>query len=92
MKITHSHVNATNTPQKTAQSAPASDSAKAQPAQTPQDVKVQTGPLADAQHTLQAMPDVDMARVAEMKAALQKGELKVDVDALSGAMMAFHRK
>ncbi|WP_170123814.1 flagellar biosynthesis anti-sigma factor FlgM [Mangrovibacter plantisponsor] len=40
---------------------------------------------------LKAMPDVDLARVEEMKAAIAQGEFSIDLDALSQAMRQFHQ-
>ncbi|WP_226572863.1 flagellar biosynthesis anti-sigma factor FlgM [Mangrovibacter yixingensis] len=40
---------------------------------------------------LKSMPEVDLARVAEMKAAIANGEVSIDLDALSQAMRRFHQ-
>ena len=44
-------------------------------------------PAADA---LRAMPDFDAARVAELRAALARGELPFDAGRLAGLIQKFH--
>ncbi|WP_230625681.1 flagellar biosynthesis anti-sigma factor FlgM [Photobacterium leiognathi] len=46
--------------------------------------------LAQAKQPLSALPDVDMAKVEQIKAALNRGEISLDVDALSSAILQFH--
>jgi negative regulator of flagellin synthesis FlgM len=38
----------------------------------------------------QAAPDFDVARVADIKAALQRGEIRFNADKLAGMIMAIH--
>ena len=46
----------------------------------------------DALHSaLQALPDVDMARVAALRQALQDGTLDTSAEALASDMLAFHQ-
>ncbi|PAU60112.1 flagellar biosynthesis anti-sigma factor FlgM [Pseudomonas indica] len=44
-------------------------------------------PLQDA---LRSLPDVDLDKVAAIKAALQRGEISSDADSLAGSMLAYH--
>ena len=50
------------------------------------------GPISQAQQTLRDMPDVDIQRVAELKAALRDGKLDLDADSLSRSMMDYYRR
>ncbi len=43
--------------------------------------------LAKLEARLSEMPDVDSAKVAEVKAALTSGRLQVDADAIAGKML-----
>ncbi|MGV3346726.1 flagellar biosynthesis anti-sigma factor FlgM [Enterobacteriaceae bacterium LUAb1] len=63
-----------------------------QPAQETPAVTLNTGSLMRAQQQLHDMPEADMARVAEIKAAIQNNGIKPDIEALSAAMLEFHRK
>ncbi|MCG6231774.1 flagellar biosynthesis anti-sigma factor FlgM [Vibrio furnissii] len=46
--------------------------------------------LEKAQAELAALPDVDMAKVEQVRAALARGELSLDSKALSQALIQFH--
>ncbi|WP_305458492.1 flagellar biosynthesis anti-sigma factor FlgM [Photobacterium leiognathi] len=46
--------------------------------------------LTQATQPLSALPDVDIAKVEQIKAALNRGEISLDVDALSSAILQFH--
>jgi len=46
--------------------------------------------LQPAQGALKALPDFDAARVAELRDALQKGELPFDAGRLAGLIQRFH--
>jgi negative regulator of flagellin synthesis FlgM len=46
--------------------------------------------LQPAQSALKALPDFDAARVAELRDALQKGELPFDAGRLAGLIQRFH--
>ena len=46
--------------------------------------------LAQAQQPLSALPDVDMAKVEQIKNALNRGEINLDIEALSSAILQFH--
>lgn len=48
--------------------------------------------MMDARQTLAAMPEVDNAKVAEMKAALSLGELTADSDGLARSMLGFYQR
>ncbi len=41
--------------------------------------------------TLASLPDVDAARVSEIKAAIQNGDYEIDAGAIADAMMRFDR-
>ena len=41
--------------------------------------------------SLASLPDVDSARVAEIKSAIENGEYQIDVDAIAAAMIRFER-
>ena len=41
--------------------------------------------------SLADLPDVDGARVAEVRAAIENGEYKIDADAIADAMIRFER-
>ncbi|GAA5645319.1 MULTISPECIES: flagellar biosynthesis anti-sigma factor FlgM [Vibrio] len=49
-----------------------------------------TAALDKAQSELAALPDVDMAKVEQVRNALVRGELSLDTHALSQAVMRFH--
>ena len=66
-----------------------SQSTSAKPALEPQ-VSIDTQLVAKAQDTLAQLPEVDMAKVESVKQALARGELELDIAALSGAVMRFH--
>jgi negative regulator of flagellin synthesis FlgM len=46
--------------------------------------------LQPAQSALKALPDFDAAKVAELRDALQKGELPFDAGRLAGLIQRFH--
>jgi negative regulator of flagellin synthesis FlgM len=48
-------------------------------------------PLEQLQEALGSLPDVDLDKVAALKAALKNGELSSDVDSLARSMLAHHR-
>ncbi|MBB4862041.1 negative regulator of flagellin synthesis FlgM [Pseudomonas nitritireducens] len=47
--------------------------------------------LDEMQETLRAMPDVDQARVAEIRRALMNGELQNDTSVLASSILSYHR-
>jgi negative regulator of flagellin synthesis FlgM len=51
---------------------------------------VNTAALDKAQSELATMPNVDMAKVESVRNALANGELELDMNALSQAVMRFH--
>lgn len=72
--------------QRVAETAPAeapAETARAQPA-------LQSAVLQPALEALRAMPDIDHARVAELRDALAKGELPFDPGKLAGLIQRFH--
>jgi len=54
-------------------------------------VKADSMPLEQMQENLRALPDVDLAKVQEIKQALQRGEIATDPAGLAAAILAFHR-
>ena len=46
--------------------------------------------IEQAQQSLATLPDVDMEKIASIKNALQRGELDLNMQALSQAIMKFH--
>ena len=47
-------------------------------------------PLEQLHDALGSLPEVDMDKVEQIKAALQRGEIKLDTGALSRSMLAYH--
>lgn len=47
--------------------------------------------LTQASQSLQAMPDVDLTRVAEVRAALARGEISLDAGRLANIIADYHR-
>lgn len=48
--------------------------------------------LGDAQSQLAALPDVDMARVAEMKDAISSGKIAINLDSLTESMQKYFQR
>ncbi|WP_212632014.1 flagellar biosynthesis anti-sigma factor FlgM [Pseudomonas sp. KB-10] len=46
--------------------------------------------LEQLQDALRSLPDVDLDKVAQLKAALARGELSSDPAALAGSMLTYH--
>lgn len=51
---------------------------------------LQAGSLAPAQQALAAMPEIDSARVAAVRDALARGEIRFDAQRLAGLIERFH--
>ena len=49
-----------------------------------------TASIDHAQTTMKSLPDIDMAKVNQIRDALAKGEINLDTKALSKAVMQFH--
>jgi len=47
-------------------------------------------PLEQLQEALGSLPEIDMDKVQQFKAALQRGEISLDLGALSRSMLAYH--
>jgi len=84
MKISGTTVS-TVTPGGQAAPAPVQAEAQALPA-----AALQSEVLKPAADALSAMPDFDAARVAELRAALARGELPFDPGRLAGLIQKFH--
>ncbi|MDX1301102.1 flagellar biosynthesis anti-sigma factor FlgM [Photobacterium sp.] len=52
--------------------------------------RIDTTLISQAQAEMNTLPDVDMAKVESVKQALARGELDLDIGALSSAVMRFH--
>jgi len=50
----------------------------------------QAGTVAAAQEALAAMPEIDSARVAAVRDALARGEIRFDAQRLAGLIERFH--
>ncbi|MEO3989851.1 flagellar biosynthesis anti-sigma factor FlgM [Pseudocitrobacter cyperus] len=48
--------------------------------------------LGDAQSQLAALPEVDMARVAEMKDAISSGKIAINLDSLTESMQKYFQR
>jgi len=48
-------------------------------------------PLGQLQEALQALPEVDLEKVEEIKQALQRGEIPVDAKQLARSVLNYHR-
>lgn len=48
--------------------------------------------LGEAQSNLGALPEVDLARVAEMREAIGSGKIAIDLDALTSAMQKYFQR
>ncbi|WP_099612037.1 flagellar biosynthesis anti-sigma factor FlgM [Vibrio fujianensis] len=60
-------------------------------AKTPEhQVKVDTTAIEHAQKEMAALPDIDMAKVEQVRNALTNGQLSLDSKALSKALMQFY--
>ncbi len=53
-------------------------------------VNANTAAIEKAQNELAKMPDVDLAKVQQVRLALARGEIGLDSKALSQAVMQFH--
>lgn len=72
--------------------APQAGGAQAAPAVVPTiaNEALESAVLQPAQSALKALPDFDAAKVAELRDALQKGELPFDAGRLAGLIQRFH--
>lgn len=86
-KVAGGHVPQTNFSQSKTQ---ATTEAPTRTSTTETAFNANTAALDKAQAELSAMPNVDMAKVEAVRNALAKGELGLDVKALSQAVMRFH--
>lgn len=86
MKITSASIPAQASVPARASAAPAAQGAAAGSAAAP----LQSEVLAPAMQALQALPDFDHARVAQLRDALAKGELPFDPARLAGLIARFH--
>ncbi|WP_341662431.1 flagellar biosynthesis anti-sigma factor FlgM [Vibrio sp.] len=65
------------------------ESTKAKPNSQPQ-LDINVTAIEQAQAEMQLLADVDMAKVEKVRDALAKGELALDTQALSKAVLEFH--
>ena len=91
MKITRSEIGAI-TPRPQADSRPQSTATSAvRSAQTTQ-LSGQVKELSQAKEMLANLPDVDMDKVAAIRQAIADGQLSLDTEALSSAILDMHRR
>ncbi|MGP7733792.1 MULTISPECIES: flagellar biosynthesis anti-sigma factor FlgM [Oceanimonas] len=73
--------------------APAGSTGKAAAASTEQTAfSPELGLLQQAKATLNELPEVDMDKVTRLRQAIANGELPLDLDALSEAVLELHRR
>ena len=65
-------------------------SARPQPGTNARASASQEPRLEQLQDALRSLPDVDLDKVAQLKAALARGELSSDPAALAGSMLTYH--
>ncbi|HBZ94522.1 MAG TPA: flagellar biosynthesis anti-sigma factor FlgM [Pseudomonas sp.] len=65
-------------------------SARPQPGANARTSTSQEPRLEQLQDALRSLPDVDLDKVAQFKAALARGELSSDPAALAGSMLTYH--
>jgi negative regulator of flagellin synthesis FlgM len=65
-------------------------SARPQPSGNTRTAGSQEPRLEQLQDALRNLPDVDLDKVAQLKAALARGELSSDPAALAGSMLTYH--
>lgn len=91
MKITGSTTTVTTLSGTSGTSGPAGSQSVAAPVQTEAPAAaLQSDVLKPAAEALRAMPDFDAARVAELRALLERGELPFDPARLAGLIQKFH--
>lgn len=64
--------------------------ARAQPSGSARSSGSQEPRLEQLQQALRSLPEVDLDKVAQLKAALARGELSSDPQALAGSMLTYH--
>ena len=86
-------VDETRTSRKVTGDAGAAGDAQQSQAPTNDTVELTSGAklLERLEKSLASLPDVDSARVAEVKAAIENGEYQIDADAIAEAMIRFER-
>lgn len=85
-KVTGGHLTQTKFNQESNKSIEAKPSKKIAEAT----LNANTAALDKAMVEMEALPDVDMAKVEQIRNALARGELSLDAKALSQAVMQFH--
>ncbi|CZF84110.1 flagellar biosynthesis anti-sigma factor FlgM [Grimontia marina] len=85
-KVAGGHVNHTNL----SQTAPKSPETPVRPSVSETHINTNTAAIEKAQQDMGKLPNVDMAKVEQIRSALQRGELGLDMLALSQAVMKFH--
>lgn len=79
------------TPKQTPDTARATATTAREPAQQTQ-LSPELGMLQQARQDLDALPEVDMDKVTQLREALARNELVLDMDALSQAIVELHRR
>ena len=92
-KAGNNKVDEASTSRKVSGSAGASRDAGQSAATTNDTVELTSGAklLERLEKSLAGLPDVDAAKVAEVKAAIENGEYQIDADAIADAMIRFER-
>lgn len=72
------------------QSAPKTPETPVRPSVSEPELNANTAAIEKAQQEMASLPNVDMAKVDEIRNALKRGELGLDMQALSQAIMKFH--
>ncbi|WP_325893207.1 flagellar biosynthesis anti-sigma factor FlgM [Grimontia sp. NTOU-MAR1] len=85
-KVAGGHVNHTNLSQTT----PKSPESPVPPSVSETHINTNTAAIEKAQQDMANLANVDMTKVEEIRGALQRGELGLDMQALSQAVMKFH--
>lgn len=85
-KVANGHVAHTTL----SQTAPKSPDVPVRSSVSEPQLNANTAAIEKAQQEMANLPDVDMTKVAQVRDALQRGELGLDMQALSQAVMKFH--
>lgn len=79
---------------KVSSSSPSSDGKAPASANTSDTVELTSSAklLEQLEKSLASLPEIDSARVADIKAAIAKGDYEIDSDAIAAAMIRFERE
>lgn len=91
MKIVHTQMNHPHLTTTQSQKTPAVAETAKKPTSQPVN-EAELASIKGVQQELAAMPEVDLEKVAQAKAAIRDGNLNVDPDSLARAMQQYYRK